>query len=146
MNNLRDESREPRGRLHIKAYRKGRLILDETEHNLIVDLGRSRMAALLGGTTTDAIKYVGVGTGSNAPSVLDEVLTDCVLSEVVMVDVRNSEVKFDFKIDQNTANGLAIREFGLFTADGLMFSHRVRAGCIDKDSEVEIYGDWTIQF
>lgn len=140
------ESLKATGTLHVKELRRGRVLREWQEHNIVVDVGRTREAELLAGTSTAAIKYVGVGTGTAAASVLDTGLTDCAYTEVTKAEVGNSKVRFDFKVDSKTANGLKISEFGLFAADKVMFSHRVRKGTIDKDDETEIEGDWTIQF
>lgn len=134
------------GTLHIRVTRRGRMVEEWREHNIVVDVGKTREAELLAGTSTAAIKYVGVGTGTAAASVLDNGLTDCVYTDITSVEVGNSKAKFCFKVDSKTANGLKISEFGLFAADKVMFSHRVRKGTIDKDDETEIEGDWTIQF
>ena len=134
------------GTLHVKVKRRGRVAEEWKEHNIVVDVGKTREAELLAGTSTAAIKYVGVGTGTAAASVLDTGLADCAYTEVTSAEVGNSKVRFDFKVDSKTANGLKISEFGLFAADKVMFSHRVRKGTIDKDDETEIEGDWTIQF
>ena len=137
-----NESLTAIGTLHVKEIRCGRVTAEWNEHNIVVDTGKTREA----GTSTAAIKYVGVGTGTAAASVLDTGLADCAYTDITSVEVGNSKVKFYFKVDSKTANGLKISEFGLFAADKAMFSHRVRKGAIDKDDETEIEGDWTIQF
>ena len=134
------------GTLHVKVKRRGWVAEEWKEHNIVVDVGKTREAELLAGTSTAAIKYVGVGTGTAAASVLDTGLADCAYTEVTSAEVGNSKAKFTFKVDSKTANGMKISEFGLFAADKVMFSHRVRRGTIDKDDETEIEGDWTIQF
>ena len=60
------------------------------------------------------------------------------------VEYANNKVKFNFTIGTNVANGMAIREFGLFFADGTIFSRRVRASAIGKESDIEITGYWEI--
>jgi hypothetical protein len=44
------------------------------------------------------------------------------------------------------ANGMAIREFGLLTANGTLFARRIRANPIYKESDISIEGEWIIIF
>ena len=96
------------GTLHVKVKRRGRVAEEWKEHNIVVDVGKTREAELLAGTSTAAIKYVGVGTGTAAASVLDTGLADCAYTEVTSAEVGNSKAKFTFKVDSKTANGMKV--------------------------------------
>ena len=60
--------------------------------------------------------------------------------------VTGRDARFDFSIDNTQANGLKIHEFGLFCKDGMMFSHRVRKGIIEKEDDIQIRGYWILHF
>ena len=74
----------------------------------------------------------------------DTGLTNGVLVDIESVDYEGTSVKFNFCVGTGQANGLNVREFGLFFADGTMFSHRVRQSVIGKESDIEITGFWEI--
>ena len=134
------------GRIHYVVRKKGKVIEDYDNHNLIVTSGRQRMAELLTGLSTSHITHVGVGTGTAAAEISDIGLTHPVLVPVTNTVAENKVARFSFMFDTATANGMKITEFGLFAGDGTMFSHRVRNGSIDKENDVEIEGYWEIRF
>jgi hypothetical protein len=57
-------------------------------------------------------------------------------------------VQFDWGLTVYDANGKAIREFGLITEDGTLFSRRTRENGkpINKESDISMMGQWTIIF
>lgn len=148
MNNLgfADTMQEMRGAVHLEVYKAGKLILADDDHNLIVAAGRAKLARMLGGEYTGHITQVGVGTGSAAAASGDTGLTNTVKVNVSSVEYANNKVKFNFVIGTNVANGLAIREFGLFFGDGTLFSRRVRKSTIGKEDDIQITGYWEIYF
>ena len=135
-----------RGAVHLAIYKNGRLISEETDRNLIVTTGREKLARLIGGGYNGRITNVGVGTGSAPTSDTDTNLTDAVLLPVQSVEYAGAKVRFNFIIGNGDANGLNIRELGLFFADGTMFSRRVRKSIIGKESDISITGYWEIYF
>ena len=135
-----------RGVVHLEIYKNGKLISKETDHNLIVTAGREKLARLIGGGYNGRITHVGVGSGSAAAIDTDTGLTDTVLIPVQSVDYASTKVRFDFAIGNGDANGLLLREFGLFFADGAMFSRRVRKSVIGKENDISISGYWEIYF
>lgn len=148
MNSLRfaDRAKNMRGVVHLEVYKAGKLILADDDHNLIVSAGRAKLARLLGGGYTGHITHVGVGTGSAAAASGDTNLTNTVKVVVSSVEYANNKVKFNFTIGTNVANGMAIREFGLFFGDGTLFSRRVRKSTIGKEDDIQITGYWEIYF
>lgn len=148
MNNLgfADTMQEMRGAVHLEVYKAGKLILVDDDHNLIVAAGRAKLARMLGGGYTGHITQVGVGTGSAAAASGDTGLTNTVKVNVSSVEYANNKVKFNFVIGNNVANGLAIREVGLFFGDGTLFSRRVRKSTIGKEDDIQITGYWEIYF
>lgn len=141
---MEDRTRDLRGAVHIDVYKDGKLIESETDHNLIVAVGRTQLAKLLGGGYTGHITQVGVGTGSAAAADWDTGLTGAVLIGISSVEYDTAKVRFNFEIGTNQANGVSIREFGLFFANGTLFSRRVRKSVIGKEDDIKISGYWDI--
>ena len=143
---LRDKPVESAGAICFDVVKNGEAIKHYEDHNLIVTLGRQRMAELLAGISTSYVTQVGVGTNNTAATIDDTGLTDAVLTPVTSATADGKVARFNFFIDTKTANGLKICEFGLFCADGTMFSHRTRTGIIEKANDIEINGYWEIRF
>lgn len=141
---FQEEPRPLRGSVHLEVRKAGRLVEVETDHNLIVAVGRAKLAKLLGGGYSGHITQIGVGTGSAAAADGDTALTDAVMIPLDSTEYDGAKVKFNFTIGTGTANGINIREFGLFFADGTMFSHRVRKSVIGKEDDLKITGYWEI--
>lgn len=139
-----DTSRDMRGAVHLEVRKAGEVVLDETEHNLIVVEGRSKLAQMLGGAYGGHITKIGVGTGSTPAADGDTKLTGAVLLNIKSVTYDGTKVRFNFTIGSGEANGVNIREFGLFFADNTMFSRRVRKSVIGKENDIEITGYWDI--
>lgn len=133
-----------RGSVELKIYRNGVLEEIEREHNLIVTAGRSKLAKLLGGGYAGGINRVGVGTGSTPAADTDTGLTSPVYIPVKSVEYSTAKVRFNFIIGTSDANGVNIRELGLFFADNTMFSRRVRKSVIGKEADLQITGYWEI--
>ena len=142
----RESVRELRGRVHLEVRHSGRLVIKEDDHNLIVEAGRAKLAKLLGGGYTGRITHVGVGTGQDPAEPGDTGLSDAVLVPVGNAEYEATSVRFPFEFGTEDANGLLIREFGLFFGDGSMFSRRVRKSIIGKESDIKITGFWEIYF
>lgn len=134
------------GLICFDVKKRGKIIEHYEDHNLIVTLGRQRMAELLAGISSATVTQIGVGTGGTAATVDDTGLTDAVLIPITSATAEGKVARFNFVIDQATANGLKIKEFGLFCSDGAMFSHRTRTGVIEKADDIEIDGYWEIRF
>lgn len=134
------------GELHLRVLENGKLIHRIDDHNLVVDAGRVRLAELAAGKSSIHITHIGVGSGSVAEEVADTELENQQLFPLTDTNVSGRDVRFDFIIDTGDANGLAIHEFGLFCSDGVMFSHRVRKGVIEKQDDIQIQGYWILHF
>ena len=144
---LKDELKNCKGVLALCVRKNGRVIERWQDHNLIVDAGRIRMAELLGGTKAGQhVTHIGIGSGSVQADPGDINLTNRTLVPVKAVSIDGKTAHFDFFIGTDAGNGTAIREFGLFCADGTMFSRRVRSGTIEKEPDIEIEGYWEIHF
>ena len=135
-----------RGTIYLAVYRNGKLVFEETDHNLIVTTGREKLARLLGGGYNSRITHVGFGSGSAAAIDTDTGLTNAVRIPVQSTSYAGTKVRFDFTVGNGDANGLLIRELGLFFGDGTMFSRRVRKSIIGKEDDLSIVGYWEINF
>lgn len=146
-----------RGEFCLGIYKDGKLTEEYADHNLVVHSGRKRLAELAAGKSGAHIAYIGVGSGATKEAEGDIALTEQQLFPLTGASVTELDARFDFTIGETQANGLSIREFGLFCTDKTMFSHRVRilvnaetqverVLTIDKGSDIEIKGYWIIHF
>ena len=143
---FQDSTKPCRGDFHLAVYKDGKIIDRIDDHNLVVDAGRIRLAELAAGKSSACITKIGVGSGSTAEAADDTELEGQQLFPLASASVDGRDARFDFLIDNSQANGLKIHEFGLFCADGTMFSHRVRTGLIEKEDDIQIKGYWILHF
>lgn len=143
---FQDSTKPCRGDFHLAVYKGGEIIGRVDDHNLVVDAGRIRLAELAAGKSGSCITKIGVGSGSTAEAADDTELEGQQLFPLTSATVDGRDARFDFLIDNSQANGLKIHEFGLFCADGTMFSHRVRTGLIEKEDDIQIKGYWILHF
>jgi hypothetical protein len=136
------------GRLEVIVRRSGLVVERFAEDNLIVTVGRTQMAHLLGGDTAARyIAQVAVGTSGTPPALTDTAITNQFKKDIDAVGFPSPlTVQFDWELTTEEANGMAIMEFGLLSADDTLFSRRVRTNPINKASDISIEGHWTIGF
>lgn len=159
------ESCPAQGQLFYTVRKNGVVIETFSEKNMIMTNGRIAIARLFAGGIGGEGAFVGVGSSNEPPAPDQSGLTDEVKVPVASVTFANAEVvngvvtwpesveptpnvRFNFLFGTEDANGLSIREFGLFTEDGTMFARRIRTGngAIAKDSDIEVEGYWIIRF
>lgn len=159
------ESCPTMGQLFFIVRRNGQVIEEFSERNMIMTGGRIAIAKLFSGQVGLAGTHVGVGTDGSEPNAEQTGLAGGVLVPAKSVSFARAEVdgdsvrwvateeptpnvRFDFLFGTDDANGMSIREFGLFCGDGTMFSRRIRESgkSIEKDSDIEIEGYWIIRF
>lgn len=136
------------GQLHLKIYRKGKLIEEWSANNLVVDTGRNAQAALLGGVNGYHVNRVAFGSNGADPAPGDKTITDAFIKSIVSVEYpADTQVRFNFVLTEAEANGLSIKEFGLLCQNGKLYARRTRGGkVIDKEADLSIEGQWTIFF
>ena len=134
------------GRLHLTVRKNGKVIEHWEDHNLIVDGARQLMAKMAAGIVSTSITDLGVGSGNTPETVDDTALKNGVLIPIKTRTVNDKQARFDFFIGTDQANGINIREFGLFAANGTMFAHRVRDRSLEKADDLTIEGYWEINF
>jgi hypothetical protein len=144
-NNIKDGIK-PNGVFTLKVVNKAGEILEEyTDNNLVVDLGKTNVAKLLGGDVDGAkIAKIAVGTGSLAPDVADSALTDMFSKAIdgVTYPDTNSAL-FSWTLGTDDANGLTLTEFGLLNDNDVLCARKVRSG-IDKTNAISLIGSWKI--
>lgn len=126
--------------------RDGEIIQTISEHNLVVNVSKSILAALLGGRGIPVSK-VGFGTGTAEPTLFDTTLTDVYYKEVINVSFPTSTewVQFDWYLSYSELVGVEISEFGLFTETNDMFSRKTYTP-IMKSADMAFEGQWIIKF
>lgn len=136
-----------RGVFAVDIYRRGEIIEQFVDDNLIVDRGRTNVVQLLGGVSGLNITKIGFGTGGTAASPGNTALTDSYIKAIDGVSYPDSfSVRFAFTLGANEANGKNILEFGLFTADNHLHARKVRSGAIVKDEDLTLSGSWTLMY
>ena len=127
----------------------GKVTYEYSDHNLYVDLGRSNIVHLLGGAATGhAITIIGVGLSGATPTTADTTLTSGytkVLNSAGTVNVYTSTtIQFGYQFDTTEANGMNIREFGLFNSASVLCARKTLTVPIVKTSAFAIAGTWTL--
>ena len=135
-----------KGIFTIKVYKKDVLIEEYTENNLIVNGARDQVARLIAGNVSGrSIEKIAFGTNGTAPDVADTAITQQFARTVNGFSYpAMGQVQIDWELPTTENNGMAIREFGLLTADGTLFARRTRQNPIYKESDISIAGHWTI--
>lgn len=126
----------------------GRLIERWDENNLVVIGARQTLARLLGGDVADrSVTRIGFGTSTAAAVVGNTSLTSPYTKLLDGVSYPASDqVRFNFSLGASENNGVAIGEFGLLTAGGVLFARKNRASALNKESDLSFSGSWTITF
>jgi hypothetical protein len=141
-----------RGVFTMKVYKDGgknrKLIETFEDHNLIVNLARVSMAHLIAGDTANrSMQSIAFGTNGTAPTVDDTDITSPFVKNLGGVTYPQvGQARFSWTLSTSEANGKAIMEFGLLTADGKLFCRRTRSTPINKESDISLEGTWTIIF
>lgn len=133
------------GRKTVERWSEERLITiikDGTGN--IVSGGYSAATEALAGVQGAAIRSVSVGDSGVLPSETDTSITNVSTVEIQSVEFPDeTTVRFNFTIGYDDANNMHIREFGLITADGRLFSRKTREP-IEKTQYMSIVGQWGI--
>lgn len=149
MFNFIDNLYRPEGIFRLDIFRKGELIEQYEDNNLVVDVSKQQLAHLVGGDVTSrSITKIGFGTGGTAPVVGNTGLTAGFYSKAlgaVSYPATNA-VQFAFSLGTTEANGMAIIEFGLFCANDVLFARKTRSGSILKDTDLTLSGSWRLNF
>ena len=142
-----EDTIKARGEVYLEVYKDGECIEKSCDSNLVVLLGRTNLAKLLGGDTAGKkVTSFKAGTSGTVPSAGDTSITSPFSKAITSVTYpADGQVQFNFSIETSEGNGTAIQEFGLFNQDGVMFARKTRA-VINKDNTIRIAGAWKITF
>lgn len=134
-----------KGIFTLKIFEGGELREEFVGNNLVVDLGRASLMALLGAGGTDrVITKIQFGTSGTPQTVADEAITSPFTKAIESVDYPEpNSVLFNFELETSEDNGVTIREFGLCSDDGTLFARITREG-VDKTSALRFEGTWKI--
>ncbi|GAN83792.1 hypothetical protein F1645_16400 (plasmid) [Novacetimonas hansenii] len=150
MVHLSEKMRREHGRVDLKIWRAGVLIAHETDSNLIVEGAANMKAALLSGDTTGkyAIAQIGFGTNAAAAQETDSALTGAYVKPVdgITPNSATGQLTVAFSLAATEANGISISEYGLLSANGVLFARRVRDLPLLKASDLSFSGTWQITF
>lgn len=136
-----------RGALAIDVRRGDVLIESWRDDNMIMTAARDALARLVAGDGAGkVITKIGVGTNGGGPTPADVGLTGAFVKPLYGHQYpETGRVSFQWRLEQNEANGMAIKEFGLLTVDGTLFARKARPA-IEKAADISIDGLWTIIF
>lgn len=135
------------GHFVLEVRRSGILVAEFLEENLIVNGAKNQLARLIGGAGANRhITHIGFGIGKSAAMPGNTALTSPYIKAVGSVEYpATGQVRFNWSLSTAELNGVAITEFGLFCADGALFSRKQRAP-IEKADDLSLTGAWTIVF
>lgn len=136
-----------RGEMTLEIWNKNGELLDKSvDKNLIVNLGKQSLAALLGSATFyKTIGLIGFGTSITPTTGGDTDLENVFSKAIDGVSYTGTSVVFEYSLELTENNGVTIREFGLYTLDETLFSRLVRSP-INKTAEIRLTGTWKITF
>ena len=135
------------GEVYLEVWRKGSLVDVWHDKNMVMTGGKVNMARLFAGEVGFHAVSVGFGTSASPASPDDTDLTGKVAKEILRVEYHTpTSVRCHFELEENDAVGMDIREFGLFCADGTLFSRRTRPEGLRKTDQESIKGYWQIRF
>lgn len=146
--NLADTKIRPSGTFRLRIFRAGHLIEEMDEPNLVVGGASAIHALLLGGSfANNNVTQIGFGTSLLAPATGNTALTGAYTKALDSTAWPVAgQVQFNFSLGSTEANGVAIGEFGLFTAGGVLYARKVRSAALNKASDIALSGSWTISF
>jgi hypothetical protein len=135
-----------RGEFWMKVYRKGILIEEYSDHNIIVDGARSAIARLLAGDGAGKnINRIAFGISSAAPSPDNTAITGAFVKNLIGYSFpMTGQVLFLWDLSTTEANGKGIFEFGLLCEDDTLFARKTRIKPLEKDLDISVEGRWLI--
>jgi len=134
------------GCFRMRVYRKGKLIEQYEDKNLIVNGARQAAAQLIAGSGSGKhIAKIAFGTNGNIPTPDDTEITAPFVKNLSGVTYPVlGRAEFAWKLLASEANGKAIIEFGLLCEDGTLWARKVREEAIPKGPDIALEGEWLI--
>ena len=135
------------GMFHVEVLdaSTGKVLENYEDKNLVVTLGKTNIAKLLGGNAAGKkISKIAIGTGSATPAVTDTTLTGMFSKAISGVTYPDSNsVMFSWSLETDEGNGITIKEFGLLNDDNVLCARKIRADIV-KTSAVRLVGTWKV--
>jgi len=119
------------------------------QHNVVTNVGRNKIAALIAEDTAAFPSHIGIGTGSTAAAVSDTTLgTEVDRNALTSAAASAGVITFKAFFSKSEANGHTIAEVGLFDAasSGNLFCRSVLSSTVAKTSSVSLSVTWTLTF
>ena len=135
-----------KGILTVRVFKKGVLIQEVVENNLILNGARNQVARLIAGNVTGrGIDRIAFGTNGAGPEATDTAITNQFARAVKCFSYpAMGQVQIDWDLPVTENNGMAIMEFGLLTTDDTLFARRTRRDPVFKEADISLEGYWTI--
>lgn len=112
--------------------------------NLVVNLGRSAIATMLGSGNEDKrLTHICFGDNGTPATLTDTTITNEFNKPFDAVDYVGTSVVFEWNLALGECNGMMLQEFGIRTFDGDLFARTTRA-IIEKTPDIQLSGTWTI--
>lgn len=137
-----------KGDVVLELRRNGKVIEREELHNLIVNDGKERVAKLLNGISAATFGFIGIGTGTTAPTTGDTTLE----TEITRADTTESyesgyKAVFEKTFSFGSGEVYDITEAGVFdqlTPSGSTMLDRFTFSPKSVDSDIDLYVKITI--
>lgn len=146
---IADQACSLRGSFFMRVLDKAGGVLETwRDNNMIVNGARVAMSMLVaeGADTGKIISRFGVGTNTEIATPADTALVDPYVNNILRHDFPEpGTARFFWELGYDEANDRNISEFGLFCADGTLFSRKARVP-IYKAGDLYFSGEWSIIF
>jgi hypothetical protein len=131
----------------IARDKSGKIVEEYHDKNLIVNVGKTSLARLLGGGGSGKfINRIAFGTNGLSPEISDTIITNSVTRVIDGVTYPEfNSVAIAWTLPYAIANGLSIAEFGLLSQDDTLFARKTRTP-IAKTIDLQLTGVWKIIF
>lgn len=135
------------GEFSMQVWRNGVLAEQYAARNLVVNGGKQILATLLANSDPDSVvTKIGFGTNGAAPVPTDAGLTGAYVKMInTYTNPAFNTVAFEWSLENNEGNGMAISEYGLLSDDSNLFARKTR-DVVVKDASVRLTGIWRITF
>jgi len=135
-----------RGCFSMRIYRRGKLIEEYRDKNMIVSGARTAVAMhLMGECEGGNIAKIAFGTGGNVPTPDDTAITNPYIKPLLSASLLTpTKVEFKWNLHKAEANGKKIIEFGLLCENETLFARKLREEAIPKDADFSLEGEWII--
>jgi hypothetical protein len=137
-----------RGEFRMWVYRKGILVDEYEDHNIIVNGARSAVARLVSGDGAGKeINRIAFGVSGAVASPDNTAISSPYMKSFVGYSYPLAgQILFSWDLLTSEANGKSIMEFGLICGDGTLFARKTRKKPLEKDSDISAEGQWLIIF